>query len=639
MSNLYHTFIGPQGALSTTARAQHDETHKRRIKGSFDIFDRFRRCKTGHRQLFYSTCFYKKEEIQMADFEDSDDSSEDLAPQTVAKSGKKRKRDKSSGKNKKSKKNRNLFDDSAVLSGSEDDDEDEEEDDDENNDYEKDDFVVGEEDDVDENKAKGDLSDSDDSDDDDDDNGRSRKKEGTKRIRRMKDKYQLTEDDLDLIREGRGEPVARRNDAEVDQSRGGVRSSDAAGLQNQLFGDDDELDEGPYTRNSRKDRQEDFFDVDYDDDNFIVDDVHGQDGYGMPRPRKGGSQKYSDYEADENREAVTMGMIEDAVDIFGSDFIEAMQREKEDRDEDDDEAKQRFKEKGVGVDLAMDSDVEVESDDDMSDDDDELDEEAAKLKRDKRTLRKLRKKKRDEARKARLRKAFEPVQLAENFCTEKDDKIRESDIPERYFDWKTPYHEDLSEVQEEAYWIMSRIPEISAEYNSIPLQIPMSEDNDEMQDPSERKREDILNSISEALKFMHKDKLEPEFIRRYRGDIVTSKAVRNNLYEIFDEDTKYDQLVFSRNRVSNMLRTMNDSSKTEEIAENFNVLTEQLGVDVVAAKKKLDDALKQQKEAQESLEKLNITDKEKDNDNDELFGDDDEEDNEKVRVSLHLFSQ
>lgn len=575
----------------------------------------------------------------MADFEDSDDSSEDLAPQTVAKSGKKRKREKSSGKNKKSKKNRNLFDDSAVLSGSEDDDEDEEEEDDENNDYEKDDFVVGEEDDEDDNKAKGDLSDSDDSDDDDDDNGRSRKKEGTKRIRRMKDKYQLTEDDLDLIREGRGEPVARRNDAEVDQSRGGVRSSDAAGLQNQLFGDDDELDEGSYTRNSRKDRQEDFFDVDYDDDNFIVDDVHGQDGYGMPRPRKGGSQKYADYEADENREAVTMGMIEDAVDIFGSDFIEAMQREKEDRDEDDYEAKQRFKEKGVGVDLAVDSDVEVESDDDMSDDDDELDEEAAKLKRDKRTLRKLRKKKRDEARKSRLRKAFEPVQLAENFCTEKDDKIRESDIPERFFDWKTPYHEDLSEVQEEAYWIMSRIPEISAEYNSIPLQIPMSEDNDEMQDPSERKREDILNSISEALKFMHKDKLEPEFIRRYRADIVTSKAVRNNLYEIFDEDTKYDQLVFSRNRVSNMLRTMNDSSKTEEIAENFNVLTEQLGVDVVAAKKKLDDALKQQKEAQESLEKLNITDKEKDNDNDELFGDDDEEDNEKVRVSLHLFSQ
>lgn len=575
----------------------------------------------------------------MADFEDSDDSSEDLAPQTVAKSGKKRKREKSSGKNKKSKKNRNLFDDSAVLSGSEDDDEDEEEEDDENNDYEKDDFVVGEEDDEDDNKAKGDLSDSDDSDDDDDDNGRSRKKEGTKRIRRMKDKYQLTEDDLDLIREGRGEPVARRNDAEVDQSRGGVRSSDAAGLQNQLFGDDDELDEGSYTRNSRKDRQEDFFDVDYDDDNFIVDDVHGQDGYGMPRPRKGGSQKYADYEADENREAVTMGMIEDAVDIFGSDFIEAMQREKEDRDEDDYEAKQRFKEKGVGVDLAVDSDVEVESDDDMSDDDDELDEEAAKLKRDKRTLRKLRKKKRDEARKSRLRKAFEPVQLAENFCTEKDDKIRESDIPERFFDWKTPYHEDLSEVQEEAYWIMSRIPEISAEYNSIPLQIPMSEDNDEMQDPSERKREDILNSISEALKFMHKDKLEPEFIRRYRADIVTSKAVRNNLYEIFDEDTKYDQLVFSRNRVSNMLKTMNDSSKTEEIAENFNVLTEQLGVDVVAAKKKLDDALKQQKEAQESLEKLNITDKEKDNDNDELFGDDDEEDNEKVRVSLHLFSQ
>lgn len=36
---------------------------------------------------------------------------------------------------------------------------------------------------------------------------------------------------------------------------------------------------------------------------------------------------------------------------------------------------------------------------------------------------------------AALRRAFEPVQLVENFCTEHDEVIRTVDCPERYYDW------------------------------------------------------------------------------------------------------------------------------------------------------------------------------------------------------------
>jgi len=115
---------------------------------------------------------------------------------------------------------------------------------------------------------------------------------------------------------------------------------------------------------------------------------------------------------------------------------------------------------------------------------------ALRAKREKRRQAKeQRRKKKAEQRKARLRRAFEPVQLIENFCTDRDDLIRSTDAPERFFDWKTPFHGPLqqllkyqkdredgnanatatasgksgigitAEEEMEALWIVQRIPE------------------------------------------------------------------------------------------------------------------------------------------------------------------------------------
>ena len=48
----------------------------------------------------------------------------------------------------------------------------------------------------------------------------------------------------------------------------------------------------------------------------------------------------------------------------------------------------------------------------------------------------------------------------------------------------------------------------------------------------------IIESIIRTLRFLHREKLEPEFmfIRRYRADEVTSPSVRDNIYRIMDED-------------------------------------------------------------------------------------------------------
>ena len=66
--------------------------------------------------------------------------------------------------------------------------------------------------------------------------------------------------------------------------------------------------------------------------------------------------------------------------------------------------------------------------------------EALRLKREKRRIERERRsreaqRRRSERRKAKLIRAFEPVQLVENFCTDRDDKIRAAENTNRYYGW------------------------------------------------------------------------------------------------------------------------------------------------------------------------------------------------------------
>ena len=54
------------------------------------------------------------------------------------------------------------------------------------------------------------------------------------------------------------------------------------------------------------------------------------------------------------------------------------------------------------------------------------------------------------------------------------------------------------------------------------------------EDPQQRETKEraILESIANALRYMHMDKLEPAFIKRYRADYVPSVAIRNKLFHV-----------------------------------------------------------------------------------------------------------
>jgi len=623
---------------------------------------------------------------------------------------KKRKKSRSTESNKKAKKKltgQSLIDDSAIHSGSEDendDDDEEEEDETEINDYERDGFVVDEIDDDEVQKKKksnDDLSDSDDDEDDDDDDDEDgdddndeenvsrqdskKQKLKRKKIRKMNKQMELLEDDLDLIRESRGEAPAsqKENDSKhLNDNAATIRAKDAQGVQNQLFMDDDEddmhvrrHDSNRGISNKKKKRHNkpkknrysntgvDYFDED-DMDGFIDDDMGDQedmihrDGDSRSRSRFGAFQTSHltmDDPDDQRSERIKVSQLEDAVDIFGAEYLETMQQ---DDDEDEDDAKhpsKRYREKGVGVDLGVDSDIDIVSEDEIeedlfqpSDDDDEDGEHARKSRHDKaeaarlrKQMRELRRKteieKRNEARKARLRKAFEPVQLAENFCTDKDDKIRMKDIPERFFDWNVPFHEKPQQLQEEAMWIMTQVPQILAEYTSpvTPKRKDMEEDEDEddedsIKDPMERKQKQILESIKHALQYMHKDKLEPQFIKRYRADIVTSPAVRDHLYDIFDQDAKFERLASSRIKVSSILNNISKTSSKEEQKTLEETSVETLKEELNLAQEKLDDALKKEQFAKKELQDLNDKHANDDNNHDDTDDDDDDDDDDEL---------
>lgn len=517
-------------------------------------------------------------------------------------------------------KNRSFIDDAAEESGEEGDDDEDEDDDEDNNDYIKDGFVVDEEEVK--KEKRGDLEDSDDEDDDadsDDDDDRKKTSEAAtrKRLKKVKKRSmdRLDEDDLDLIQE------AQQGDRRTERADHGVVARTEDELRRGLFADDDDEIQ-PQRRPERVERYDEY------DDGFIEDDI-GDQGAIMASERGGGLFD------DETRE-VSEAQLNEASEIFGTDYLEFMADDKADEEEED-LMGSKYREQGVGVDYAMDSDEDFVSDEDDdlfgSDEEDGMDgsssaqkAEALRLKREKRKLAKAERRrqalqKKAERRKAQLRRAFEPVQLVENFCTDRDDDIRKTDVPERFYDWKTPFYgsenDGMNEDErEQAEWIANRIPQIATEVTAA--------------GGDEKKKEQIFQSIANSLRFMHRDKLEPTFIKHYRKDYITSPSVRENLHLIFDEDTEWDRMIGARSKVEALFSEITASAVTEESKGADVQKLQTLQIELDTARQSLNETSKQETQVKHELEALGAVE----DDDDELFGDGDDDDDEVSRFWL-----
>lgn len=457
------------------------------------------------------------------------------------------------------------------------------------------------------------MEDSDDEDDDSDEEKDSPAKR-LKKVRKMREYDRLDDEDLALIQEAQGLDQLPASSRPEPVERQTIVAKSEAELRKGLFYDSDGEQEGGAKAKDdvRKPTRVERYDEDGMDD-FIDDDI-GDQGDILASERRGR------YDEEDDRE-INEAQLQEASDIFGTDYLEFMQEEEQVDDDEEELLGKKYRERGVGVDLGVDSDEEIISDDEddddlFGDDDDDMDEqkaEALRLKREKRKLDKAERRrqslaKKTERRRAQLRRAFEPVQLVENFCTERDDEIRAADAPERFFDWKVPFHgseaDGMNEDEkQEATWIASRIPDIAQEFAAA---------------TSESQQRSILESIAYALRFMHRDKVEPAFIKRYRRDYVVSPAVRENLYAVQDEDGEWDRILSAREKVDSVIMQVTAAVDSDETTGVDAQKLQKLQDELEEAQAKLEDAAKQESVVKRDLEGLPAVD---DDDDDELFGD------------------
>mmetsp|Transcript_60513 Transcript_60513/g.71871 ORF Transcript_60513/g.71871 Transcript_60513/m.71871 type:complete len:1119 (-) Transcript_60513:52-3408(-) len=534
---------------------------------------------------------------------DDDDISNSSSDESEAKN---RKRKKAQSSKAKKKTKESFIDDSAILSGSDEGEDEEEEEEDDDDEYEKNDgFIVDEAED---DEGSADLEDSG-SDDSDDDSAQERMAQKRTRVRLKKGRYgeQLDEDDLDLIHEARGD---RRRERRREQDHRGpkVRGRDQDELRGKLFQQsDDERDGDRYNRKdndrrrNRARQEEDLFDEENLDD-FIDDDLGDQDEV----ERSGGARTKQRYDANRG-EGVTEDQMIEANAIFGdfAMFMGGQDNATSDLSDDDD---------GRVDKRDGDSEADETDDDDMfhSDDDTTTKRSREQKRKEKKERRASRAKKKAEQRRKQLTHAFEPRILIENFCTERDDNIRNKDIPERYIDWIVPYHDE--DKEEEANWIVSQVRPITKAFYA-------SDD--------ENNKRGILVSIQEALKFMHKDKLEPEFIKRYRADLVTCTTVRENLHHVFDKDGEWERMTVSKKKVGTLLTKMMEVVEEEEAKARGEEEVAGLEVELKLAQEKLDEVVNQEAKAKDDLAELGDVDE-----NQETEKEDDPE-KAKARQRLH----
>jgi transcription elongation factor SPT6 len=230
--------------------------------------------------------------------------------------------------------------------------------------------------------------------------------------------------------------------------------------------------------------------------------------------------------------------------------------------------------------------------------------------------------------------------LIENFCTERDDEIRSKDVPERFFDMRTPFHgpnnlTDLSlpftqAEEEEAAWIITRVPPVAAEYAEIDADYDMNMkiDSEGMQS-IEKKQKQVLESIMFVLRYVHCDNLEPEFIRKYREDMVTSPAVRENLNAILDEDTEWERILNAKKKVKTLLAELVKIAESDDALGADEETVANLKNDLQLARKRLDDSVNDEERI-----KAEIADIDNNDDDDDLFEDDDDEDKVSRQVEI-----
>ncbi|ONK61390.1 uncharacterized protein A4U43_C08F29410 [Asparagus officinalis] len=369
----------------------------------------------------------------------------------------------------------------AVEVDERDDEDDDEEDEEGQDEYEKDDFIVDDEEEVEEDEEDGKK--------DDSDGERHRKKK--KKKRESERNYELDEDDYELLEDnnitgfhrpkpgskfkrlkkaGRGAEGEERpgfsDEEEFDKyNHGGQRTAEEK-LKRSLFGDDEGVPLEDIAEEQEQQEEEDE-EIGEDDEmaDFIVDEEDVDEDGAVVRKKKIKKRKVR------QAPGVSSSALQEAHEIFG-DVDELLMLRKQGI------ARAASDAGGLGE--------------------------------------------------KRLEDEFEPFILSEKYMTHKDDKIRETDVPERIQLSEevtgSPLIDDTS-IEEESEWIHNQLLAAAA----IPPQVA------EMQ--AIKEKEIDKDDIGRVLTMMHGQKLDLPFIAMYRKELCLSLLKDSDESSVGGEET------------------------------------------------------------------------------------------------------
>uniref|UniRef100_A0A5K3FBK3 Transcription elongation factor spt6 n=2 Tax=Mesocestoides corti TaxID=53468 RepID=A0A5K3FBK3_MESCO len=156
----------------------------------------------------------------------------------------------------------------------------------------------------------------------------------------------------------------------------------------------------------------------------------------------------------------------------------------------------------------------------------------------------------------RMYELFDPTDLARNFFSPEDERIRCTDVPERFQlrsvpvsrldPQSTSYNEDLAEVKKEAEWI----------YNAT------FKEGQSMKPPS------VIENIFQVLKLFKESLSEVPFIAFYRKECIKKDLNINDLWRIYDFDEKWEILQRRRKELIRQLDQMKAYLDAQTAEEN-----------------------------------------------------------------------
>lgn len=270
---------------------------------------------------------------------------------------------------------------------------------------------------------------------------------------------------------------------------------------------------------------EDEEDEESDADDFIVDD----DGRPITETKKKTRRIFND------------AHLQEGQDIFGVDFdYDEFDKYEEDDYEDESEVEDEYEEEGVDG-----------------------------VEREKRPKKATKKK----SSKKSIFEIYEPSELKRGHFTDMDNEIRKTDIPERMQLRDvplTPVPEGSNELEEEAEWIYKQAfvkPSISNQEATGP-------DGHERS----RKSSSAIGKIKQALDFMRNQQLEVPFIAFYRKEYVQPELNINDLWKVYNFDSKWCQLASRRKTLTIMFEKMRNYQLDKIMSKPDNALPDDIRI-------------------------------------------------------------